>query len=303
MSEKNGPGNTYMTLPGKLGDAILQLPAAYWYAKEKGVKVNLWLDKNTLRPLVPLLEAQSWVGTVELRDGVESYNCGGQPFHMNLETKDFMDRRIFHLGLRGFPQRQITLQTVEDSKVPLEVETDTLAETPYFEVPAVEALPIRKNGGETTLDLSRRICVLHGQSVCPHTKSTPNFWRFLHAIRKELPGLFDEIVWVGADRDRQTGISAYPTWGSFDDEGSFLALAQLISKASLVIGVGSSVITMAGALKVPGIRVHDEIGNHPKVIWDNLGDNQINKTEVELRREWPEFRDRWVTKLLAADTA
>ena len=292
----NGTSNVYMTLPGKLGDAVLELPIAYWYAKQKGVKVNLWLDKNTLKPLVPLLEVQSWVGDIELRGGVESYHCGGQPFHMNLETADFLDRRVFHLGLRVMPQRQITLQTMADCKVPIEVDQDLLANTPYFEVPDSDSLPILKNGSEAILDTSKRICVLHGQSVCPHTKSTPHFWKFVHSIRQELKDLFDEVVFVGSDRDRETGISAYPYFSAFDDQGSFLELAKLVKQAKLMIGVGSSGVTMGGALKVPTIRVHDPIGDNPRQVWDNLGSNQLNRTEVELRKDWTVFRDQWVAK-------
>lgn len=284
------------TSPGKLGDAVLQMAVPYWYAKEQETQVSIWLDKNSCRPLVPLLERQSWVKTVELKEGVENYNCGGQPFHMNLATKDFFDRQIFHLGMRGFPQRQITLQTVEDSKVPLEVSQDNLAETPYFEVPPVDAVTVTKDGRVQELRLTegKRVLVLHGQAVCPHTRSTPAFWRFLHRIRKEVSDLFDEMIWVGNDRDRQTGISAYSTWASFDDGGSFLELARLISKATAVIGVGSSVVTLGAALKVPTIRVHDQIGDHPRAIWDNLGSNQLNRPEVDLRKDWPEWRDRWV---------
>ena len=62
-----------------------------------------------------------------------------------------------------------------------------------------------------------------------------------------------------------------------------------------VIGCGSSSVALAGALKVPCIRVHDPIGEFPRRIWDNLGDNQLNDTEIGLRASWPEWRDKWLT--------
>jgi hypothetical protein len=43
--------------------------------------------------------------------------------------------------------------------------------------------------------------------------------------------------------------------------------------------VGSSVVALAGALKVPAIRVHDRIGYESDLdfrIWNNLGSNQVN---------------------------
>jgi len=73
-----------------------------------------------------------------------------------------------------------------------------------------------------------------------------------------------------------------------------LDLAKFMAGASLVVGCGSSGVALAGALKVPCIRVHDPIGEAPKVIWSNLGENQLNDTEIGLRKSWPEFRDRWL---------
>jgi hypothetical protein len=61
-----------------------------------------------------------------------------------------------------------------------------------------------------------------------------------------------------------------------------------------MIGCGSYPITVAGALKIPAIRVHDQIGEMAKIIWDNLGDNQLNETELSLRKAWPRFRDQWL---------
>ena len=72
-----------------------------------------------------------------------------------------------------------------------------------------------------------------------------------------------------------------------------------------MIGCGSAPIVLAGLLKIPSVRVHDKIASDaPKVIWNNLAPNSINDTEIELRKSWPTFRDRWLAeKSVDAETA
>jgi len=270
------------TMPGKLGDALHQWPVAYHWAKQHGEKFDLWMDEKTCAPLVPLFQAQPCVNEVKLVGGVENWSCGGQPFHMNLPTSAFSGNTVYHLGLRGFPTRQLTLQCLNDSKVPVEVDVDTLASEPSLVVEPWEP--------------GNRL-VVHGQGVCPHNRSTPTMWKFLSGVMTELREMFSEIVFVGSDDDKETARIAYPDCKLFDDGGDFLKLAGLIAGSKAMIGVGSSPIVLAGLLQVPAIRVHDRIGNDaPKVIWNNLGENQINATEPELRTEWPKFRDKWLVK-------
>jgi len=277
------------TFPGKMGDAILQYPVAYHYAKQSGDKIELWMDETTCKPLVPLFEAQPCVEKVKLVGGVENYNCGGQPFHLSLPTSEFEGNKIYHLGMRAFPVRQISLQALSESKVPVTVPVEEFANTPYLEVGEVEKV--------------NRL-VVHGQSICPHTRSTPTMWKFLSGVWAECVSLFDEIVFVGAPVDRETGLFVYPTAKEFDDGGDFLKLARFIAGSRCMIGCGSAPITIAGALKVPAVRVHDRIANDaPRVIWDNLGENQLNRTEIELRDEWPVFRDKWLKETVAAEIA
>ena len=271
---------TVFTFSGKAGDAIHQYPVAYHWHKKTGEKFTCWMDERSTKMLYTLFAAQPCVEKVEFKPGIENYNCGGQPFHFNLPSKEYTDRRVFHLGLRAFPQRQLTLECLATAKVPVEVDPDTIAKTCAFDLPD----PMPK---------ANRL-VLHGQGVCPHSKQTPQFWKFLAGIREELPGLFDEIVFVGSVQDRGVGRETYPEWGEFDDDGDFLLLARLLASSRCVIGCGSSVVALAGGLKVPCIRVHDPIGNHPRKIWDNLGENQLNDTEIGLRKSWPEFRDKWL---------
>lgn len=273
---------TVMTMPGKLGDAVMQWPVAFHYHKQTGEQVEIWMDEKTCRGLVPLFEAQPAVSEVKLIGGIENYGCGGQPFHFDLPTSAFAGNSVYHLGMRAFPVRQLSLQCLNDCKVPITVSPEDFAETPSLIVADVEH--------------ANRL-VVHGQSVCPHNGSTPTMWRFLSLVRDELEDLFDEIVFVGSEADREVGLSVYPHWGQYDDGGDFLKLARLIAGSKCMIGVGSSPITIAGALKVPAIRVHDRIGNDaPKVIWNNLGSNQVNDTHIELRKTWPVFRDRWLAQ-------
>ena len=276
--------STVFTMPGKLGDALLQWPIAHHWLNdgaETDRTCEIWLDENTCKPLVPLFRAQPGVTAVNLVSGVENWNCGGQPFHMNLPTSAFDGRTIYHLGLRAFPVRQITLQTMNDCRVPVSVDTDTLANEPSIVLP--DAPPPANR------------LLLHGQGICPHSRSTPRFWRFLAAVRDELEAIFSEICFVGSSRDLEVAHEAYPRWGLLPDDGDFLVLARNIADSRAFIGCGSAPVALAGALKVPAIRVHDPIGNDaPKMIWDNLGENQLNDTDIGLRKSWPEFRDRWL---------
>jgi len=274
-------GETVFTFPGKAGDAIMQWPIAYWWAKQHDQKFTCWLDEKSCKMVEPLFAAQSCVEKVELRPGIENYACGGQPWHFDLAASEFAGRNVYHLGYRSFPERQLTLESLQRSGVPVEVEVAALANTNSFEVP-------------TPTEFVNRL-VLHGQGVCGHSGATPNFWKFLASIREEVRSLFDEVVFVGSQADREVGRIAYPEWDSFDDGGDFLKLAGLMVNSRAVMGCGSSPVALAGALKKPCIRVHDPIGGLSRRVWDNLGDNQLNDTEIGLRKSWPEWRDKWLT--------
>lgn len=279
---------TIFTMPGKMGDALHQWPVVYHYAQQTNDQsIEVWLDETTCEPLVPLFEAQPFIKAVKLVGGVENYNCGGQPFHMNLPTSAFEGNTIYHLGMRAFPVRQISLQCLQESKVPITVSPEVFAETPSLTVE--EASPANR-------------LVVHGQSVCPHNRATPTMWRFLASIQQDIHELFEEVVFVGSPADREVGLTTHPHWTAYDDGGDFLKLARLIAGSRAMIGVGSAPVVVAGLLKVPAIRVHDRIGNDaPRVIWDNLGSNQLNRTHVELRTEWPKFRDRWLKQIVAPE--
>jgi len=271
---------TVFTFPGKAGDAIMQFPVAYWWSKQHDSKFTCWLDEKSCKMVAPLFAAQPCVEKVELKPGIEGYACGGQPWHFNLETSELADRLVYHLGMRGFPAQQLTLECMATAGVPITVDRQELAETSPFVVPEGEKV--------------NRL-VIHGQGVCPHTRSTPMLWRFLYAVWPELKELFDEIVFIGSEADRGTALQTYPECKEFVDDGDFLKLATYMKASRAVIGSGSAPVALAGALKVPCIRVHDFIANGaPKVIWSNLGENQLNDTEIGLRTSWPEWRDKWL---------
>lgn len=279
--------STVFTFPGKAGDAVLQFPVAYQWHKKTGGRFTCWMDEQTTKMVAPLFAAQPCVEAVEFKPGVSNWSCGGQPWHFDLPTSAFEGHTVYHLGFRSMPQRQITLETLENAKLPVEIDRQALASDACFFVPAIP------------LDIGKRRLVLHGNPICPHTKSTPGFWRFLASISGELESLFDEIVWVGNARDREIGMRTYP-WKEFDDGGSFLETARLMAGSSCVIACGSSMAALASVLKIPCARIHDPIGEAPRVIWDGLGDNQLNRTELELRSLWPEWRSRWIKQGVTA---
>lgn len=281
---------TVFTFPGKAGDAIMQFPVAYWWARQNDQKFTVWLDEKSCKMVAPLFAAQPCVERVELKPGIEGYACGGQPWHFGLETSDVIGLRVFHMGMRGFPSQQLTLACLATCGVPVKVDRSDLAETPAFEVPKVE-------------NVNRLL--IHGQGVCPHTRSTPVLWRFLYPVWEELRERFEEIVFIGSADDRAVGLQTYPECKEFADDGDFLKLATYMKASRAVIGSGSSCVALAGALKVPCVRVHDDIANGaPKIIWSNLGESQLNDTEIGLRKSWGLWRDRWLgSKIEVVDTA
>lgn len=262
------------TMPGKLGDALLQWPVVYQYCKRENARCTLWLDEKSLRPLVPLFEYQPCVEKVELRGGIENHSMGGQPYDFGLKTSDYVDHEIYHLGFRAFPTRQITLETL--NTVPLNLSARETAQEPSLTVPDP--------------DPREEKVILHG-NFTSHATGVPGFWRFLSRIWDELPA---DRVFVGRPGECRRALELYPGARSFDDRGDFLVLARVLLGARAVIGCGSSVAALASVLKVPCVRVHDPIGEAPKVIWSGLGENQVNDTEFELRSTWPAFRDRWL---------
>lgn len=261
------------TMPGKIGDALLQWPVVHWYCTQNHKKATLWLDEGALKPLVNLFATQPCIEAVELKPGITGYQMGGQPWDFGLSTKDHVEHEIYHLGMRKFPSRQITLETLENVPLQIQRQDDMGSLMVVVHPPAA----------------NRRL-VLHG-NFTSHATGVPSFWRFLSDHEEELAELFDEVVFVGTPRELQRARELYPSWGAFSDGGDFLHLASFIAGAEAVIGCGSSIVALAGCLRIPSLRIHDAIGDSPKVIWSNLGAKQFNLTEEELRTEWSNVRD------------
>lgn len=262
--------------PGKAGDSLHQWPIAYWWHRQHREPFECWIDEPSSKMLEPLFAAQPGVSKVVLTKQSANYNCGGQPWGGDFSTELHQQHNIVSLGFRAFPQRQLTLQTLNDVPLKLNVTHEELAETPSLAVPDEPK--------------ANRV-MLHGTGVCPHTKQTPAFWRFL--ARLDLSE-FDEIEFIGSPDDREVGKTAYPEHGEFDDGGDLLKLASRMNASRLVLACGSAMAALAQQLKVPCVRVHDPLGEAAKVIWSGLGKNQLNDTEFGLRTSWPEFHDKWI---------
>lgn len=271
--------STIFTCPGKIGDCFLQYPVAYQWAKQNGKRFTLWLDEKSLAPLKGLFETQACVEAVELKPGIQNYSCGGQPYTFDLKTEDIVGHTVYHLGFRRFPERQITLQTALDV------------------FPTMETAPLAEPSILVDHGEPKNRLVLHG-TFTSHMSGVPRFWRFLYDHREELEERFDDIVFTGPADDVARARELYPNWGSFNDMGDFLGLARFMAESRLVIGSGSCGVALASVLGVPAVRVHDPIGEAPRVIWSGLAPNQLNDTEIGLRTSWPEFRDQWCPTLV-----
>ena len=274
------------SMPGKIGDALHQFPVVHAYCKQNDVRATLWLDENTLKPLVNLFACQPCVEAVELKGGITSYHMGGQPWNFDLKTSEHAGHEIHHLGMRAFPTRQITLETCD--QVPLNID-----------IPKTSACMVIP-GDAVASDVPRLL--LHG-TFTTHASGVPGFWRFLADRQKEFSSIYgSEIYFTGTPGERRRARELYPDWRDFDDGGDFLNLARFMATASLVVGAGSSNVVLAGVLGIPSVRVHDPIGQHPRVIWSNLGPDQINETEADMRGEIFQIPGR-KTGLVVAVTA
>jgi hypothetical protein len=209
--------STVFSFPGKAGDSIHQWPVAWWWAKENGKRFTCWMDERSCKVVAPLFAAQPCVEKVEFKPGIEHYNCGGQPWHFDLPASEYENVEAHHLGLRNFPQRQLTLEALHASQLGLSVTQDQLAETPTIEAPGeVEGFSGPRTSASCTAKPSTRT-----------PRGTPKFWTFISDIAPELSEMFHRLVFVGNDRDREVAKRTIPM-GDHDDHGSFLELAKLM---------------------------------------------------------------------------
>ena len=262
MSRVCGGADTLWTFPGKLGDSFHQWPIAYHWAKEQKQQIVVGLDRTTLQGAKSLFAAQKCVEEVILLDGIKAWNIGGQPWNFGFTGDDYKRwRGVVHLGFHFMPNEQLTYFVRKKFGPLIEVDDRTLEEEQSIYT------------GERKVQ-SR--VLLHGQAKCPHTRKPPAFWGVLDEIAPMLER-FEQKVFIGLPQDvpnqRPDG------WTHFEDGGDWLTLARYMNNSALVIGVGSAPVALAGAMKVPCIRIHDTIGGQMDLdyrIWSNLGSNQIN---------------------------
>lgn len=270
-------------MPGKIGDAFHQYPVAYQWHLATGEKLHLGLDQRMLRPLAPLFASQPAVEKVYLLPGIDHYMMGGQPFDFGFppEAYKYWDK-IYHLGFKEPADKPITLYT--KSRVDYPINTSKLRNT-------------RCIFGSRPPS-PRNLLVLHGART-DQWGNLPHFWDALHLTYPELRAEFEEIVFVGTSSNRRV----WRKWegaSEFDDAGDWIKLVDFMQDARLVMGVGSAMIALAGALKVPSIRIHDYIEGFPNhKVFSNLGPHQWNLGEgTDYRKEilkCLELLGRWPT--------
>jgi ADP-heptose:LPS heptosyltransferase len=94
-----------VTHPGKIGDLLYCLPTVRHISKILDSKVDFWTQRECL-PVKELLEAQSYINKVCINESyVKQHDgCGVQPWL--LEPVGNYDR-IYHMGLRNYPQGRL----------------------------------------------------------------------------------------------------------------------------------------------------------------------------------------------------
>lgn len=91
-----------VTMPGLIGDLLYSIPTARHISKIFGVKIDFW-TANHCSPAISLLKQQSFINEAFIsKKYVPQHNgCGTQPWELTPEQEY---DRVFHLGLRDYPQ-------------------------------------------------------------------------------------------------------------------------------------------------------------------------------------------------------
>lgn len=258
--------NVLFTMPGKIGDAFMQWPVAFHWAREQKQKINVGVDSRMLKHVAPLFGVQPCVDKTYLLDGIEHYMCGGQPFDFQMPPTAYKSwDEVFHLGHRGPPEKQLTLDVLD--YIGFDVDRTRLAND-------------RTVFGSRIAKPKNRL-LLHGMRYVQFQQILPFFWKALFESRELLEKEFEEIVFIGTRSDRMLADAC--GYKSFEDGGDFVKLVDYMQDSRLVLGCGSSMIALAGALKVPSIRIHDNAGaaegHLPPETFSNLGPHQWNLAE------------------------
>ncbi len=89
--------------PGKMGDLLFALPTALSISRRQPGPVHFFTSEYC-RPLVTLLEFQSWIDEVIVPQDyqVEAFSMGVQPWQMPVPQDRY--EGVFQLGIRSWPQ-------------------------------------------------------------------------------------------------------------------------------------------------------------------------------------------------------
>ena len=280
--------NVLVTFPGKIGDALMQWPCAYFYWKETGNKFTVLLDQS-ISCLKNLFTFQECVKEVLILDRMENWRCGGQPYDFALtkEEKSKWDN-IYHMGFRQLPEKQLTLQAAEN--IPIKSDREEFSKQSIFV-------------GDRKL---KSALIVHGSAGTHHgIHAKPRVWDVFGVCEGFFRKAFDEIIFVGNKEDSDTKDTLGYEGTFLDDGGDLLPTAAIMNGAEFVLGAGSCMVALAGTLGIPSLRIHDPLwGAEDYRLWGFLGKQHGNyypkgailKNEV-LKFVEEQCRSRWGAKL------
>jgi len=251
-----------ITFPGKIGDAFLQWPVARWFIDNKYPKVDIAVAEQ-ISSVGPIFERQPGVNSVVYLTGIHSWHLGGQPWDFGMQSVFGKWTVLIHLGFRERPDQPITLHCAKEAGANL------------------DKAPLSDPALILPQDDKRNRLLLHG-TFKDHQGHTPSFWSVIRDNRELLEKAFDEIYFIGASNDLSvlSGLD-FPAKPFFDD-GDIIKTAEFMANSKLVIGCGSSMVALAGALGIPSLRLHDPTGLEQPV-FSHVGANQVNIDPRELQ--------------------
>lgn len=280
--EASGPlrERVLITLPGKIGDALLQWPCVYHWNRETGRRCVLGMPPE-LRVLDPLFRVQPAVEEIVFLEGIQHFGLGGQPYDFGLRG-DQTARwgAVYHLGFRAFPDRPVPVVTRK--YLDFKASDEALCHEPSLRAP------------EPRKDLGSNFAVLHALY-------NSALLRTVRDLREDLEACFDRIYLVGLPKEQaffQRGLQGLDgtlsdTWVAYPDTPSYLEVANLLAAARVTLDATSSIACLANALKVPCLVAHHQ--RHIGTAFHNTGPGQVNldyrSAPAEVRRALQRFTE------------
>jgi hypothetical protein len=92
--------------PGKMGDVIFSFPAAIALCQKHGTICDFYTSPYC-RPLVSLLEYQSWINEVIVDEYyvMDHFGAGVQPWRMDVDLSLY--DAVYHLGIQTWPEKNM----------------------------------------------------------------------------------------------------------------------------------------------------------------------------------------------------